>query len=90
MSLDKRLLDILCCPTTKQPVAMATASQIEMLNRAVTARDLLRSDGSYVTESFAAALVTRDGRLVYRIDDGIPVMLSDLAVGVAQLEGFAT
>jgi uncharacterized protein YbaR (Trm112 family) len=90
MSLDKRLLDILCCPTTKQPVAMATASQIELLNRAISSRALLRADGSYVTETVAAALVTRDGRSVYRIDDGIPVMLADLAIGVSQLEGFAT
>ena len=88
MALDKRLLEILCCPVSKQPVGPASAAQLEALNRAVQAGELRNAEGEPVQERFQAALVTRDGRTVYRIDDGIPVMLADQAVATSQLPGF--
>jgi uncharacterized protein YbaR (Trm112 family) len=88
MALDKRLLEILCCPASRQPVAPASAAQLEALNRAVAEGALRDADGAPVSDRFAAALVTRDGRTVYRVEDGIPVMLVDQAVSTAQLPGF--
>ena len=35
-----------------------------------------------------AGLVTIDGKVVYRIEDGIPVLLADEGIGTAQLHGF--
>jgi uncharacterized protein YbaR (Trm112 family) len=87
-ALDKRLLDILCCPTTRQPVGLASAAQLDALNAAVAAGALVDAEGTPVAARFGAALVTRDGRTVYRIDDGIPVMLAELAVGTGQVPGF--
>lgn len=86
--LDKRLLDILCCPATKQPVAPLSAAQLDALNKAVDAGRLLDVEGASVAQRYSAALLTRDGRTIYRIDDGIPVMLVDQAVATAQIEGF--
>jgi uncharacterized protein YbaR (Trm112 family) len=88
MALDKRLLDILCCPASKQPVVLLGAAQITALNRAVDAGQLRCQDGTAVTRAFSAGLLTRDGRMAYRIDDGIPVMLADQAVATSQVEGF--
>lgn len=88
MALDKRLLDILCCPVSKQPVVVLSASQLAALNRAVEAGALRNVEGEAVTERYSAGLLTRDGRTVYRVDDGIPVMLSDQAVATTQIEGF--
>lgn len=88
MALDKRLLEILCCPTTKQPVAPASAAQLEALNRAVADGTLRNGEGVAVTARFAAALVTRDGRTAYRVEDGIPVMLGDEAVATGQIPEF--
>lgn len=88
MGLDKRLLEILCCPTTKQPVGPASAAQLSTLNAAIAAGTLVDSEGTRVTEAYSAALVTRDGRTVFRVDDGIPVMLADQAVSTAQLSYF--
>lgn len=88
MPLDKRLLDILCCPASKQPLGILSSTQLEALNRAIDASHLKSADGAIVTQRFAAGLITRDGRTVYRIDDGIPVMLTDQAVATNQIEGF--
>ena len=88
MGLDKRLLEILCCPTTKQPVGPASATQLAALNAAIANASLVDAEGAPVNEPYAAALVTRDGRTVFRVDDGIPVMLADQAVSTAQLPHF--
>lgn len=88
MSLDKRLLEILCCPETKQPVHLLDAAQLDRVNRAQHAGTLKHLDGSAVEKRLDAGLLTADGRRVYPIDDGIPVMLVDQAISTAQIEGF--
>ena len=35
--MDRKLLDILCCPTSRQPLALLTAAELEAINRAVAA-----------------------------------------------------
>jgi uncharacterized protein YbaR (Trm112 family) len=87
MSLDKRLLDILCCPESKQPVSLLSARQIEALNRALGGAGLKQLDGGPAPGSLRAGLITADGQRVYRIDDDIPVMLVDQAIDVRGVEG---
>lgn len=87
MSLDKRLLDILCCPESKQPVSLLGARQLDALNRALAAGGLKRLDDSSVETPLEAGLITADGQRVYRIDDGIPVMLVDQAIDVRGVDG---
>ena len=88
MAIDKRLLDILCCPVSKQPVAPLSRAQLEALNRAVAAGELLDVEGGRVSEPLREGLITRDGKRIYRIDDGIPVMLAEQAIGTQQLHDF--
>jgi uncharacterized protein YbaR (Trm112 family) len=86
--MDRKLLDILCCPSTKQPLALLTEADLAALNRAIAAGGVLRADGSPQAEPLAEALVTRDRRTIYRVDDGIPVLLADEAVASAQAADF--
>ena len=88
MALDKRLLDILCCPATKQPVALLSTAQLAALNRAIAGGDVRSADGSALAQPLSAGLLTRDGRTVYRIDDGIPVMMVDQGLATGQIDGF--
>ncbi|MFY2765399.1 Trm112 family protein [Arenimonas sp. MALMAid1274] len=86
--MDRKLLDILCCPTTKQPLALLNAAELAALNRAIAAGGVTRADGGPQGEPLAEALVSRDRRLVYRVDDGIPVLLADEAIATAQVADF--
>jgi uncharacterized protein YbaR (Trm112 family) len=88
MALDKRLLDILCCPASKQPLALLSGAQLQSLNRAVERGSVRTADGGTVTRPCTAGLLTRDGRTIYRIEDGIPVMLVDQSIVASQVEGF--
>ena len=86
--MDRKLLDILCCPVTKQPLAQLDAAELEALNAAIAAGGVQRQDGSAQVEPIREGLVTRDHQTLYRIDDGIPVLLADEAIATATIAGF--
>ncbi len=87
--MDRKLLDLLVCPITRQPLSLLDGRGLQALNEAIQAGGVLRGDGATQADRVDEALVTRDRRTVYRIDDGIPVLLAEEAIGTAQLAGFA-
>ena len=86
--IDKRLLDILCDPVTKSPVRPLSTGELDALCRAVAAGKVSTESGAQLKAVPTAALITRDGRTIYRIEDDIPVMLPDEAIATAQIEDF--
>ncbi|MDH5831920.1 Trm112 family protein [Luteimonas sp. M1R5S18] len=86
--MDRKLLDLLVCPETRQPLAMLGASGLAALNAAVAAGALSRVDGTPQSAPLREALVTHDQRLVYRIDDGIPVLLVEEGIPTGQVADF--
>ena len=85
MSVDPKLLEILVCPVTKVSVQVLGKQKLATLNRAIAGGGVKHLGGTVVDTPLDEALVTTDGRTVYRIDDGIPVMLEDLAIPTEQL-----
>jgi len=85
--MDRKLLDILVCPATRQPLALLEPAGLEALNQAIAA-GVARNDGSREAAPLREALVTRDRKTVYRIDDGIPVLLAEEGIATAQLDAF--
>ena len=88
--MDRKLLDILVCPTSRQPLALLEPAGLEALNRAIAAGGVKRGDDSPQAQPLRAALLTRDRKTVYRIDDGIPVLLAEEALATAQVPDFPT
>ncbi|HVT31281.1 MAG TPA: Trm112 family protein [Rhodanobacteraceae bacterium] len=86
--LDRRLLDILCCPVTKVPVRVLASAELDALNRAIAAGSVRNEAGAALAAAAAAGLITRDGRTIYRIEDDIPVMLADEGIATAQIADF--
>ncbi len=87
--MDRKLLDLLCCPTTRLPLALLDSQGLEALNRAIAGGGVKRADDTLQAEPLREALLTRDRKTVYRVDDGIPVLLAEEAIATAQVEGFA-
>ena len=85
MSVDPKLLEILVCPITRVSVRMLGKQKLAALNRAIAEGGVKHMDGAMVEAPLVEALVTSDGRTVYRVDDGIPIMLEDLAIPTEQL-----
>ena len=86
--MDRKLLDILCCPTTRQSLALLDSQGLDALNRAIATGGVKRADDSPQTAPLREALLTRDRKTVYRVDDGIPVLLAEEAIGTAQVGDF--
>jgi uncharacterized protein YbaR (Trm112 family) len=86
--MDRKLLDLLVCPTTRQPLALLDGRGLQAANAAIAAGNVMRGDGAAQTEPLREALVTRDRKTLYRVDDGIPVLLAEEAIATAQIEGF--
>ena len=86
--MDRKLLDILCCPASKQGLALLNKAELKALNEAIAAGGLKRVDGSPQAMPVKEGLITRDHQTIYRIEDGIPVLLSDEGIATAPVPGF--
>lgn len=83
--MDKRLLDIVCCPVTKLPLQLLDSDRLVRLNSAITSGQLRNRSAAVLPETLSEALVTRDGRLVYPVREGIPVLLEEESIDWQQL-----
>lgn len=88
MPMDRKLLDILACPATRQPLALLESRGLDVLNRAIANGGIQRVDGSPQSDPVTEALVTRDRKVAYRVEDGIPVLLVEDAIALGQIPDF--
>ncbi len=88
MSVDKRLLEILVCPATKAPVKALSADKLQRLNREIAAGALHYVGGGAVDSPLDEGLITDDGKTVYRVSGGIPVMLAEQGIAVSDIDGW--
>ena len=82
MPVSEELLEILVCPETKQPVALAGAEILEQVNARIRAGNQRNRGGDKVEQELEEALLRQDGRVLYPVDDGIPVMLIEESLEV--------
>jgi len=82
MPIDKTLLEILVCPETKAPVALANELTVTQLNKRIARGELHTTTGATVGRLLTEALIREDGKRVYPIVDGIPVMLIDEGINL--------
>jgi len=80
MTIEPELLSILRCPETQQRLKAAEPELLEWLNQQIRTGQLRNRAGEPVGEMLDGGLVCEDGRRLYPIRLGIPVMLADESI----------
>ena len=78
--VDKELLDILCCPETKQDVTLVEGELIKKINDKIVSGGLKNRSGEVIKEAIDAGLMREDKKYLYPIREDIPIMLIDEAI----------
>ncbi|MEZ5359370.1 MAG: Trm112 family protein [Candidatus Zixiibacteriota bacterium] len=85
MAINDELIKILCCPVTKQPVELLSNEKLNRLNSMIKDGKIKDNEGNAVDMIAESALITKDGKTIYRIDDDIPVMLALAGIAASQI-----
>lgn len=88
MAVDRKLLEILCDPVTKVPVKRLPKPKLKLLNDYIEQGGVLYLSGGQVKEPLQDALITDNDTTIYRVVDGIPVMLEDQGISTVQFSDF--
>jgi len=80
--LTPELLSLLCCPESHQPLLVASAAQLAALNQRLALGQLCNRAGHTLHEPLEGGLLRADGRFLYPVRGGIPVLLVDEAIPV--------
>ena len=65
---------------------MVRRDLLDKVNSAIGEGQLVNRDGDKLDAGLAEALVTDDGKLLYPVNDGIPVLLEGESVSLDQLD----
>ena len=83
MPLDAALLEILCCPETKQAVTLLDAASLHVLNRKIANGEMQNTGGNPVKEPLDGGLIRSDKKVTYPIRETIPIMLAEEGIPTA-------
>ena len=84
-AMDKKLLTILRCPVTHKGLSLLKKDKLAQVNEAIAAGKVETLEGVKVEAPLTEALVTDDGKRLYPVNDGIPVLLEGESMRMEQI-----
>ncbi|MGD0654303.1 MAG: Trm112 family protein [Thermoguttaceae bacterium] len=84
--INQKLLEIIVCPVSHQPLRIAEEQLIDRLNQAISAGRVKDRAGRPVTAPIQEGLMRQDGQVMYPIRDNIPVLLADEGIPMDMVE----
>ncbi len=80
--MDSEMLSLLCTPDTREPLEEASEEILSKVNAEIALGTLKNVGGAAVSEALEEALVSQDGKKLYPVKNGIPVLLMDEAIAL--------
>ena len=78
--MDKKLLDMLICPATGEPLTIADDALIAKINEKIQAGGVQVAAGRPVDQPIDGGLIGQAGKAIYPIRDDIPILLQEEAI----------
>ncbi len=78
--MDPNLLNIICCPVTREKLNTATPKQLALINAEIANNTLTKLDGSIAENPQSKALINATKTLLYPIEEDIPILLENEAI----------
>ena len=73
------------CPVSHKGLSVLKKDKLARVNAAIDAGELVNNEGAAVSELLVEALITDDGKRIYPVNDGIPVLLEDESISMEQI-----
>ncbi len=83
MAIDPEFLRILICPRTRKPLREASAGELKTVNERISQGTAVNYAGQSVSQPVEEGLVPEGEPVLYPIQEGIPVLLVDEAIGMS-------
>ena len=80
--MNPNLLNIICCPVTREKLSIATSKQLDFINAEIANSNLRKLDGSIAEKTQSKALINAAKTLLYPIEEGIPILLESEAIEI--------
>lgn len=81
--MDEKFLSLLRCPRTGEELRVADPRELAECNESIQEGTLNNAAGQQLAKAMEGALVSAGGRWLYPVSDGIPVLLVEEAVPLA-------
>ncbi|MCD6051034.1 MAG: hypothetical protein K0Q55_2437 [Verrucomicrobia bacterium] len=81
--IDAKLLSLLCCPESHQPLQLADGSLVQTLNKQIAAGSLKNRTGHALKEPLDGALIREDRKVIYPIVNKLPILLIEEGILLA-------
>ena len=78
--IKNELLDILCCPESKQSLTQASSELLDKINKDIRDGRIKNRSGIIVKEEIQGLLLREDKKFGYPIREEIPIMLINEAL----------
>ncbi len=83
MAIDPEFLRILVCPRTRKPLREASTGELKTVNDRISQGKAVNYGGQSVSQRVQEGLVPEGEPVLYPIQEGIPVLLVDEAIGMS-------
>ena len=79
--IKEELLNVICCPETKQDLVLADDSLVEKLNSLIESGELKSRSQQIITKKIDGGLIQKDDqKYLYPIRNEIPILLIDESI----------
>ena len=86
-NMNKELLKLICCPSSKKQLRILNKESLANLNQAISAGLIKNNQGKILNYKIDQALITEDYEVAYIVRADIPILLENESINMKLIDG---